>query len=191
MYHDTLLAKVVQRDPKYRPLIPSSLHTRFTRAWSDKNTRYKWAARALELIRFTELVLEMTLRRKVSSRTRWRSVVLLEIIKCVFLSLVLLRSPIHFSELSFALSFSVSRDGPSFLPPSPNATSIPLPYPPLLTRTPLPLPPRPTLPLQQPPHICETTAYHCLPTRYSPRLPTQPRHQPKIIFFQRPLRLRL
>ncbi|KAJ7783746.1 peroxisomal membrane protein PEX16 [Mycena maculata] len=90
MYHDTLLAKVMQRDPKYRPLIPSSLHTRFTRAWSDKNMRYKWAARALELIRFTELVLEMGLRRKVSPRARWRSVVLLEMIKSV-LRVILLR----------------------------------------------------------------------------------------------------
>src|SRR5215471_18883898 len=36
MYHDTLLARIVQNNPKYKPLIPSSLHTRFTRAWSDK-----------------------------------------------------------------------------------------------------------------------------------------------------------
>ncbi|KAK7064259.1 peroxisomal membrane protein PEX16 [Favolaschia claudopus] len=109
MYHDTLLSKVVQRDPKYRPLIPSSLHTRFTRAWSDKNARYKWVARALELIRFTELVLEMTLRRRVSPRARWRSVVLLEIIKCVVVSLLLF----------FALSFCVSPDGPLLSPPIP------------------------------------------------------------------------
>lgn len=84
MYHDTLLAKIVQADPKYRPLLPTSLHTRFTRAWSDKNARYKWAARTLELIRFTELVLEMGLRRKVSGQNKWRAIVLLEIIKYVF-----------------------------------------------------------------------------------------------------------
>lgn len=83
MYHDTLLSKVVQNDPKYRPLIPSSLHTRFTRAWSDRDFGYKWAARALELIRFTELFVEMGLRRKVSSNKRWRAVILLEAIKYV------------------------------------------------------------------------------------------------------------
>jgi peroxin-16 len=81
MYHDTLLAKIVQNEAKYRPLIPSSLHTRFTRAWSDKNTRYKWAARLLELIRFTELVIEMGLRRKASAQNRWRGIVLLEAVK--------------------------------------------------------------------------------------------------------------
>lgn len=81
MYHDTLLAKIVQSDPKYKPVIPASFHTSFTRAWSDRNSQYKWAARALELVRFTELLIEMGLRRKVSTKNRWRGVVLLEIVK--------------------------------------------------------------------------------------------------------------
>ena len=84
LYHDTLIARITQSDPKYKPLIPTSLHTRYTRAWSDKNYRYKWAARALELVRFTELVIEMGLRRKMSSRNKWRAIVLLEVLKCVF-----------------------------------------------------------------------------------------------------------
>lgn len=82
MYHDTLLASIVKADPQYKPLIPPSLHTRFTRAWLDKNARYKWAARLLEILRFTELLIEMGLRRKVSQRTRWRAIILLECIKC-------------------------------------------------------------------------------------------------------------
>ena len=81
MYHDTLLARIVKSNTSYRPLIPSSLHTRFTRAWTDKDMLYKWAARALEIIRFTELVVEMSLRRKVSEKFRWRSIILLEVIK--------------------------------------------------------------------------------------------------------------
>lgn len=86
MYHDTLLAKIIQADPKYRPLIPPSLHTRFTKAWSDKDNVYKWAARMLELLRYTELVVEMGLRRKVSSRNKWRAIILLEVIKCAQVS---------------------------------------------------------------------------------------------------------
>lgn len=81
MYHDTLLARVAKANPSYRPLIPSSLHTRFTKAWSDKDSLYKWAARFLEIIRFTELVIEMGLRRKVSDKTKWRSIIILETIK--------------------------------------------------------------------------------------------------------------
>lgn len=81
LYHDTLLAKIVKSDPKYKPLIPTSLHTRYTRAWSDRNSRYKWAARALELLRFTELLIEMGLRRKVSAKNKWRAIILLEFIK--------------------------------------------------------------------------------------------------------------
>ncbi|KAH9837218.1 peroxisomal membrane protein PEX16 [Rhodofomes roseus] len=90
MYHDTLLEKVVQADPKYKALIPPSLHTRYTRAWSEKDSLYKWAARVLQLVRFTELLIEMGLRRKVSQRNRWRGIVLLEVIKAVS-RLVLLR----------------------------------------------------------------------------------------------------
>lgn len=81
MYHDTLLARIARNDQNYRPLIPPSLHTRFTKMWSEQNTHYKWVARALQFIRYTELVAEMVLRRKVSSKTRWRGVVLLEVLK--------------------------------------------------------------------------------------------------------------
>jgi len=84
MYHDTLLARIVKANPSYRPLIPSSLHSRFTRAWSDKDKVYKWSARVLEIIRFTELVLEMILRRKVSQKTKWRLIILLEVIKYLY-----------------------------------------------------------------------------------------------------------
>ncbi|KAG6890372.1 hypothetical protein C0992_001962 [Termitomyces sp. T32_za158] len=96
MYHDTLLAKIVERDRNYQPLIPPSLHTRFTRALSDKSNKYKWAARALQLIKFLELVVEMGLRRKVSSKARWRGVILLEMIKmCLrFTLLFITRKPL-------------------------------------------------------------------------------------------------
>ncbi|KAJ6621703.1 peroxisomal membrane protein PEX16 [Mycena sp. CBHHK59/15] len=156
MYHDTLLAKVVQNDPKYRPLIPSSLHTRFTRAWSDKNNRYKWAARALELIRFTELVLEMGLRRKVSPRTRWRSVVLLEIIKAILRIILvritrrpLLSPPIperDFDPTTLPKSSDVS---PSTPVPS-SVSSSPPATPSHLQNNRVPLPPHPLL--TSPPH---------------------------------------
>ena len=81
IYHDTLLAKIAKSDQRYQPLIPSSPHTRFTRAWSDKDVRYKWAARCLEVIKFVELLVEMGLRRTVSSKSRWRGIVLIEAIK--------------------------------------------------------------------------------------------------------------
>ncbi|KAG2023638.1 peroxisomal membrane protein PEX16 [Coprinopsis cinerea AmutBmut pab1-1] len=81
MYHDTLLARMVKENPSYKPLIPVSLHTRFTRAWLDKSSPYKWISRALEIIKFTQLVVEMGLRRKVSVQTKWRCIVTLEVVK--------------------------------------------------------------------------------------------------------------
>lgn len=83
MYHDTLLTKIMHSDPKYKPLIPSSLHARYTRAWSEKSTTYKWLSRVLEVIRFVELLAEMGLKRNVSEKVRWRGIVLLEAIKYV------------------------------------------------------------------------------------------------------------
>lgn len=81
LYHDTLLSRMVKSDPKLQPLITPSLHTRYTRAWCEKDTTYKWAARALELIKFVQLLIEMGLRRNVSSKARWRGIVLIEMIK--------------------------------------------------------------------------------------------------------------
>lgn len=124
MYHDTLLAKVARTDPKYKPLLPASPHTRYTRAWCAKDARYKWAARALELIRFTELLLEMGLRRKVSRQTRWRGVVLLEVIKCVSCRGHAVNQPNSLSEHSFVSPCCVSPDVPWSLLPSPSVNSI-------------------------------------------------------------------
>ena len=81
MYHDMLLSRVIQSNPSYRPLIPSTLHNRFTKAWSDKDILYKWAARSLKIIGFLELVVEMILRRKASEKVRWRSIIVIETIK--------------------------------------------------------------------------------------------------------------
>ena len=83
IYHDTLLSRAVKSDPKLRPLLTPSSHTRYTRAWCEKSSTYKWAARALEIIKFVQLLLEMGLRRTVSSKARWRGIVLIEMIKYV------------------------------------------------------------------------------------------------------------
>lgn len=81
LYHDTLLTRIVKSDPQWRPILPTPLHTKYTRAWSDKDTLYKWAARALELIRFSQLLVEMVMRRKLRLRARWRGLVLMETVK--------------------------------------------------------------------------------------------------------------
>ncbi|KIY50463.1 peroxisome membrane protein [Fistulina hepatica ATCC 64428] len=95
MYHDTLLARVVANS-RAKPLIPRSLHTKFTGTWSDRNWQYKWAARVLQLIRFSELVVEMLLRRNVSSKARWRGILSLEMLKAIlrFMMLKITRRPI-------------------------------------------------------------------------------------------------
>ncbi|KAG5649898.1 hypothetical protein H0H81_001559 [Sphagnurus paluster] len=151
MYHDTLLARRTQGDSKYRPLIPTSLHTRFTRAWSEKNERYKWAARALQLIKFTELFVEMGLRRKVSLKVRWRSILLLEVIKSIlrFVLLGITRKPLlspPIPERDFdpeSLPPSSSASSPTLAPSSPSDSPPSTPEHLLNNHT--PLPPHPLL----------------------------------------------
>ncbi|KAK7059012.1 hypothetical protein VNI00_001636 [Paramarasmius palmivorus] len=161
MYHDTLLARLVKTDPNIRALLPPSMHTRFTRAWADKDSRYKWIARILEVIRFTELVVEMGLRRKVSNRSRWRGIILLEILKA-FLRLTLLRitkrpllnPPIPEREID-----------PTTLPPESSNTSIEPEDSSSSPKTPehlknnrVPLPPHPLLTTPSPPHRGDSLA---------------------------------
>ncbi|KAF9457061.1 peroxisome membrane protein [Collybia nuda] len=119
MYHDTLLTRVARSDQSYHPLIPPSPHTRFTKMWSEKNSSYKWAARMLQFIRYTELVIEMVLRRKVPSKSRWRGVVLLEVIKASFRFLLL-----HLTHRPLLSPPIPERDfDPASIPPASNVSS--------------------------------------------------------------------
>jgi len=134
LYHDTILAKIIRADPRYKPLIPSSSHSRYTRAWANKDVNYKWIARSLEVIRFLQLVTEMVLRRKTSDKTRWRAVVILETIKAA-LRLALLRItrrplvgptvPEREFDLS-ALPPPSNSSSPTLVPSSPSAYSPPI-----------------------------------------------------------------
>ncbi|KDQ16718.1 hypothetical protein BOTBODRAFT_156651 [Botryobasidium botryosum FD-172 SS1] len=89
LYHDTLLARRLA-DPKYKPLVPPTIHTRYTRAYVERSGLYRWISRALEVIKYVELVSEMTLRRKTSSGNVWKGIVALESVKAA-LRLFLLR----------------------------------------------------------------------------------------------------
>ncbi|CEL57903.1 Peroxisomal membrane protein PEX16 OS=Yarrowia lipolytica (strain CLIB 122 / E 150) GN=PEX16 PE=3 SV=1 [Rhizoctonia solani AG-1 IB] len=81
LYHDTLLARRMELDPKAKPILPPSVHSRYTRAWAKRDSRYRWAARLLEIVRFIELVVEMGMRRKFKKQTVWKGVFALETIK--------------------------------------------------------------------------------------------------------------
>ncbi|KAG8996150.1 Peroxisomal membrane protein pex16 [Tulasnella sp. JGI-2019a] len=93
LYHDTLLFRRVKSDPTIAAAaIPPSVHSRYTRAWADKDAMYKWAARMLEIIKFVQILVEMSMRRwaKASTKTVWRGIMSIELCKA-FLRLTLLR----------------------------------------------------------------------------------------------------
>ncbi|KAF5313976.1 hypothetical protein D9611_006777 [Ephemerocybe angulata] len=152
MYHDTLLDRVVKNNPSYKPLIPLTLHTRFTRAWIDKTDIYKWASRTLEVIKFTELMIEMGMRRKFSEKIKWRGIVLLELIKAS-LRILLLRT----TKRPLVTPTIPERDfDPTTLPPPSSTDTSPTLVPSSISPSPLvtpdhlknnhtPLPPHPLL----------------------------------------------
>ncbi|KAG9035694.1 Peroxisomal membrane protein pex16 [Tulasnella sp. UAMH 9824] len=92
LYHDTILSRRLKADPKYRPMIPPSPHSRYTHAWADKSSVYKWAARMLEIVKFLQLFFEMAMRRrfKAKQKTIWRGIIGVEMVKA-FLRLLILK----------------------------------------------------------------------------------------------------
>lgn len=95
LYHDTLLRRVTacqagNTSPQSSSLKPSATptpmpnpHTRYTNYWITKSPIYRRVALLLQMIRYTELLCEMTAKRRGGERARWRAVVVLEVIKAV------------------------------------------------------------------------------------------------------------
>jgi peroxin-16 len=59
-----------------------SPHNRYTKFWIQKSSFYRRVATVLAMIQYTELLWEMTAKRR-GEKVRWRVVVILEIIKAV------------------------------------------------------------------------------------------------------------
>lgn len=80
MYHDSLLARAVSKLPGVpRQQTP---HNRYTKFWIQKSAFYRKIATVLATIQYTELLWEMTAKRK-GEKVRWRVVVTLEIVKAI------------------------------------------------------------------------------------------------------------
>jgi peroxin-16 len=80
LYHDNLLTRALSTLPVAS--IPST-HTRYTRFWSQKSKLYRRVAMILQMVVYTELLCEMTAKRRGGERRRWHVIVLLEAIKAV------------------------------------------------------------------------------------------------------------
>lgn len=80
LYHDNLLTRALAR----LPMMPApSAHARYTKFWSEKSKLYRRMAILLQTVIYTQLLWEMTAKRRGGERSRWRVVVLLETIKAV------------------------------------------------------------------------------------------------------------
>lgn len=81
LYHDSLLAKAMARlpgPPKHHP----TPHNRYTKFWTQRSPTYKRLALLLQMIQYTELLWEMTAKRR-GEKARWRVVVILEAVKAL------------------------------------------------------------------------------------------------------------
>ncbi|KAH7126189.1 peroxisome membrane protein [Dactylonectria macrodidyma] len=87
LYHDTLLQKALSRLPMAS--IPSA-HARYTRYWTQKSGAYRRIAMLLQMVIYTEMLWEMSAKRRGGERSRWKVVVILEAIKA-FCRLLLMR----------------------------------------------------------------------------------------------------
>lgn len=92
LYHDLLLfrATLSPSSPSRGPTtLSKSLHARYTRFWTAKSTLYRRVAIVLQMVQYTELLLEMWAKRR-GEAMRWRVVVIIEAVKA-FCRLLLLR----------------------------------------------------------------------------------------------------
>ncbi|KAI7782169.1 peroxisomal membrane protein pex16 [Diaporthe eres] len=92
LYHDLLLFRSSlspSSSPKGPTTLSKSLHARYTRFWAAKSTLYRRVAIVLQMVQYTELLLEMWAKRR-GEAVRWRVVVLIEAAKA-FCRLLLLR----------------------------------------------------------------------------------------------------
>jgi peroxin-16 len=80
MYHDTLLTRAISKLPGMPR--QQSPHNRYTKFWIMKSQMYRRVATLLSMIQYTELLWEMMAKRK-GEKTRWRIVVILELVKAI------------------------------------------------------------------------------------------------------------
>lgn len=86
LYHDILLFRssllpsfAVSKLPS---TINKSLHARYTRFWTAKSNLYRRVAIVLQVVQYTELLLEMWAKRR-GEAVRWRVVVIIEAVKAL------------------------------------------------------------------------------------------------------------
>ncbi|KAJ5765544.1 Peroxisome membrane protein Pex16 [Penicillium odoratum] len=82
LYHDSLVSRVVSRLPATVPRPPPTPHTRYTKYWTSRSSLYRRVALALQMLQYTELLWEMSARRR-GQKTRWRIVVFIEFAKAI------------------------------------------------------------------------------------------------------------
>jgi peroxin-16 len=82
IYHDSLVARVISHLPSTIPRPMPSPHARYTKYWTTKSPLYRKLALVLQVIQHTELLWEMSARRR-GEKVRWRVIVTIEFAKAV------------------------------------------------------------------------------------------------------------
>lgn len=80
LYHDSLLGHAIS--PPAGPGSKPTPHNRYTKFWTQKSPMYKRLALMITMIQYTELLWEMTARRR-GEKVRWNVVIVLEAIKAI------------------------------------------------------------------------------------------------------------
>lgn len=82
LYHDSIVKKAADQLPDHKkPRL--SAHSRYTSYWLQHSKTYATCARLLTVLGYSELVIEMLGRKKLSRDRKWRLIILLEATKYV------------------------------------------------------------------------------------------------------------
>lgn len=79
LYHDSLLSRALAHSLQKQHQSP---HNRYTRFYCQKSSTYRRTATTLQVVQYTELLLEMMAKRR-GEKDKWRMVVFLEAVKAI------------------------------------------------------------------------------------------------------------
>lgn len=82
LYHDSLLHRSLPSLPASARPNPSS-HARYTRFWSSTSTTYAALARTLTILSYSELFLEMAIKKRLGKEKAEKAVMMIEVAKAL------------------------------------------------------------------------------------------------------------
>lgn len=83
IYHDSILARAIERLPNSAKKPQLSAHNRYTKFWTTQSSLYKKLSISVTTIQHLSFLFEIIARKKFGEKARWRAIIGIEAVKAV------------------------------------------------------------------------------------------------------------